>query len=114
MPSFFSCASKAFRSVDLFPSSKFMRYNGETEYTSTTGGVISVAVFAIFIILFSSMGLKTLKKQIIEAESKTTMEVEPPELTFKTGPEGDVMFGIFLFGQNLNVGPRLFDFHLYE
>lgn len=62
MPSFFFCATKAFRALDLFPNNKLLRYNGESEYTTTTGGVISAIVLVIFIILFASMGVKTLKR----------------------------------------------------
>ena len=61
----FSCLSKFFRMFDLFPNSKLLRYNGEPEYNSTTGGFISVAVLIIFIILFASMGLRTVQKDII-------------------------------------------------
>jgi len=69
MPSFVTIGSKFLRSVDLFPTSKILRYNGETEYTTTTGGIISAAVIIIFLILFSSMGIKTIKKEIITAEA---------------------------------------------
>ena len=67
----FSCLSKFFRMFDLFPNSKLLRYNGEPEYNSTTGGFISVAVLVIFIILFASMGLRTVQKDIIFSTSSS-------------------------------------------
>lgn len=51
-----------FRSVDLFPNSKLLRYKGESEYTTVTGGIISSMVIIMFIVLFASMGLKTLNR----------------------------------------------------
>jgi hypothetical protein len=71
MPSFFKTSSKFFRKVDLFPTTKLLRYNGETEYTTTTGGIISVAVIVIFVVLFANMGVKTVRKEIITSDSFT-------------------------------------------
>ena len=69
MPSFLSTISKAFRAIDLFPTSRLLRYNGESEYTTTTGGVVSAGAIMVFIILFSSMGLKTANKEIITSST---------------------------------------------
>ena len=62
-----SCFSNFFRTVDLFPTSNFIRYNGDADYKTVTGGVISITVLSIFIVLFFSMGLKTARKEIITA-----------------------------------------------
>jgi hypothetical protein len=62
MPSIFSAVSKILRKLDLYPSSKLLRYNGEPEYMTTTGGIISVAIITIFVILFFNMGVKTLRQ----------------------------------------------------
>ena len=78
--------SRGLRFLDLFPSSKLVRYNGETEYTSTTGGLVSAVVITIFIVLFASMGLKTVKKEIIQSSVATTNQVIPPELIFNSSP----------------------------
>ena len=67
MVSLIGCSTKFFRMFDLFPNSKLLRYNGDPEYNSTTGGFISVAVLIVFIILFASMGIKTVQKEIIFA-----------------------------------------------
>jgi hypothetical protein len=57
-----SSVAKGLRYVDLFPSSAFLRYGGDSEYTTTTGGLTSVIVIAVLIALFASMGLKTVKR----------------------------------------------------
>ena len=55
--------------MDLFPNSQLLRYNGDPEYKTTTGGIISAAVLVIFAILFASMGLRTVAKDIIESSA---------------------------------------------
>lgn len=74
------CLNKILKTIDLFPTSIFLRYKGETDYTTATGGFLSITVIIVFIILFASMGIKTLKKEIISTSSETLYEVDPPEL----------------------------------
>ena len=62
MPSVTHCLNSFFRKVDLFPSTSLLRYNGDKEYTTATGGIISIVIITIFIILFFNMGVKTVKK----------------------------------------------------
>ena len=62
MTSCFSRIRKVLRHVDLFPTSKLLRYNGDKEYSSTTGGLVSVVMIIIFMSLFASMGIKTIKR----------------------------------------------------
>ena len=114
MKSFFSAVGKAFRSVDLFPTSKLIRYNGDAEYTSTTGGIISVLVIAIFIVLFASMGIRTIRKEIIQTETEVSENSDPSELKIKLGPEGGMIPTIFLNGFNLTHPPRAFNISLME
>lgn len=66
---------KFFRSVDLFPNSKLLRYKGEGEYTTITGGIISSMVIIIFIILFASMGLKTLNRELITSSVSNQFQI---------------------------------------
>ena len=115
MPAFFSVASKALRTVDLFPTSKLIRYNGETEYNSTTGGLISAAVIAIFIILFASMGLRTLDRKIITSSTSTQYEDYPSPLNFVTNGNHSSAFMFAIFPWNFYTNPypnRMFDLTL--
>ena len=57
-----SSLGKALRQVDLFPISNFLRYNGDSEYTTSTGGLTSVLIIAVLIALFASMGLRTVNR----------------------------------------------------
>lgn len=54
-----------FKKADLFQNNQLLRYNGNSEYTTVTGGIISTVLIIIYVVLFSSMGLKTLKREII-------------------------------------------------
>jgi hypothetical protein len=65
------CLARSLRAIDLFPTSTFLRYKGETDYTTATGGCLSITVIIVFVILFASMGIKTVKRQIINTSSST-------------------------------------------
>ena len=112
-----SCSTqfiKILRMVDFFQSSKLLRYNGDAEYKSTSGGIVSVTVVIIFIILFSNMGLKTLRKETITSSSYTENEIDPSEMNMVMGPEGGMMFGVYIKQANLTAIPKLFDVKLEE
>jgi len=53
------------KSMDLFPSSQFIRYKKDSEYKTTLGGVASVLIIAVTIALFINMGLQTVNKTLI-------------------------------------------------
>jgi hypothetical protein len=108
MPKCFGFWSSFFRAFDLFPNPKLLRYNGEPEYTSTSGGIISLGVIVIFIILFASEGLRTVERAIIFSTSSTQSEIDPSELTTTLGPQGDTMIAAFVYGVNLSAVPRMF------
>ena len=112
-----SCSTqliKILRMVDFFQSSKFLRYNGDAEYKSTSGGIVSMTVVIIFIILFSSMGMKTLRKEIITASSNTENEIDPSDMNMTMGPEGGIMLGVYIRQANLTGIPKLFDVTLKQ
>ena len=77
------------------------------------GGLVSIVVITIFIILFASMGLRTVKKEIIQSEVKRNHESTPSELQITTGQE-PFMFGVFIYGFNLTTLPKMFDFAIVE
>ena len=59
------CLQNTLRKFDLFPANQFLRYKGDPEYTTATGGIISLFVITIFIILFATMGIQTAKRELI-------------------------------------------------
>ena len=44
-----------------------MRYNGDSDYTTATGGFISIVVIIVFAVMFASMALKTMDRKIISS-----------------------------------------------
>ena len=114
MPSLCSHISNLLKKPDLFCQTAFVRYNGEADYSTATGGFVSLAVIIIFVTLFFSMGLKTVKREIIKSTTETQSEIDPSPHTFKIGPGHDLMFGIWITEVPLEATPRLFDFALMQ
>ena len=57
-----TCFSNFFKVFDLFSLTQFLRYNQEEDYTTVSGGIISILVVTIFTILFADNALKTIRK----------------------------------------------------
>ena len=110
MPSCCSIFANFFRTVDLFPTSTFLRYNGEAEYKTITGGIISISVLIVFVALFYAMGIRTAKKEIIISSTDTFTETDPSSHTFTIGPGGDFMLAVLVNGIDLSAtANRYFD-----
>ena len=77
MPSKCYYLNSFFKKIDLFPHNNFLRYNGEAEYTTATGGALSTIIIILFVILFANMGLKTVNKQIITSSVSTNYQENP-------------------------------------
>ena len=87
---------------DLFPANQFLRYKGEADYTTVTGGLTSLLILTVFMAMFASMGLQTAQRQIIFASASTTYETDPPPATLTASPKGRFMFAIASLPLNLN------------
>lgn len=53
---------KALKKLDFFPAQQFLRFQGEPDYTTATGGFCSVVIIVIFFILFINTGLNVINK----------------------------------------------------
>ena len=110
MPSAKSCIKKILKGIDLFPNSQLLRYNGEPEYTTATGGLVSFVLIVLLIVIFASMGYRTINKQIISSSTSIQHQSSSTPLTFQTSPEGGFMFAILPWGFDLqNTTERAFD-----
>ena len=58
--------------IDLFSSSANLRVNGEPEYESVCGGLLSLIVIAVFISIFAGQILSVINKEKIVAQSSST------------------------------------------
>jgi hypothetical protein len=93
---------KLLKKIDLFPTDQFVRYNGESEYTTATGGLVSLALIVVILILFSNKGIQTLDRSTISSSISTKFEVNPSPIKVITSPKGGFMFAVGLFNINLN------------
>lgn len=87
---------------DLFPTTQFIKFNKDSEYTTATGGFVSLGLIIIILILFSSKGIQTLQRSIINSSTSSQIETEPSPLKIMTSPSGGFMFGVGILGLNLN------------
>jgi hypothetical protein len=68
---------KLLKKIDLFPTDQFVRYNSESEYTTATGGFVSLGLITIILLLFSNKGIQTLDRTTITSSVSTQIETEP-------------------------------------
>jgi hypothetical protein len=87
---------------DLFPTSQFLRYKQDADYKTATGGLVSIALIVICIIMFYSLGMQTANRQIINGSTSYEIDVEPLPLTIEFQKGSDFMFGVGIMGLNLN------------
>jgi hypothetical protein len=71
---------------DMFSTSQLLRYKGDTDYNTVTGGFVSITVIILFAALFTNIGLQTANRQIINASISYQSEVDPSPLQLKAGP----------------------------
>lgn len=76
----------AFRAIDLFPASQFLRYKGEPEYKTATGGFCSLVIIIIFIVLFINTGLAVLSKATVTVSVDSQHQADPALTTLTVGP----------------------------
>ena len=108
------CFSQMIREFDLFPNPQFLRYNGGSDYKTTMGGLISMSVLAILVILFFNMAVRTATKQIITSKVSISHEEDPSETKLKMGPSGDMMFAVSFYGNNYSDISNAFSVTLEE
>jgi len=58
--------------LDLFSTSQFLRFKGDAESKTFTGGVVSLAIVIYLIATFSTMIIDTFDKILISAASDTS------------------------------------------
>lgn len=65
------CLKELFQAFDLFATTSFLRYKKDDSYSTASGGVISMLVVIIFLVLFANTALQTLQKTIINWSATT-------------------------------------------
>lgn len=94
---------------DLFISSSLLRVKGEPEHATILGGIISISLMILLAAAFSNKIIGTLDKLIITSTVTINNSYEPASFNLTTLDSGPFMFGVEVYGQNLNSNPRSFD-----
>lgn len=98
----------------MFYASDMLRYEKEGEYSTITGGIISVGIIIAILVGFASMILDTLDLSVITTQASLTKQIDPTSAILTTEPEAHFMFGIELWRLNLSDSKRFFDVNLYH
>lgn len=109
---------KTFKSIknglafgDLFSTTFYVRYNGDNDYQTVTGGICSVIVVGIAGFILVQMLLQTFTYSTITA---TTVFTElPPDQPIAISLQS-FMFSVLLANSNKTSGLRYFDVSLKE
>ena len=73
------------------------------------GGIISIALIVLLIAAFSNRIIDTLEKVLISSSTSASNANDPVALNLTTNTKGPFMFGVEVFGHNLNAESRYFD-----
>jgi len=101
------------KKLDLFSSIQLLRFQGDAETKTLTGGIISLAIFIYLSVTFFNMIIDTFHKVVITSITDTTQADTPSSLYISTQNNAEkFMLGVEVFQFNLNTGPRYFDVFL--
>jgi uncharacterized protein with PQ loop repeat len=105
----------AFKLFDLFSLTQFFRYNQDEDYKTVSGGVTSILVVGIFIILFSGNAINTIDKTDITWSATTEHSFEPIPTTLSFSASNKFMVGLGILGFDLtDLSLRYFDVTMTE
>ena len=76
------------KKLDLFSSIQLLRFQGDAETKTLTGGIISLAIFIYLAITFFNMIVDTFHKVVITSISDTTQADTPSSLYMSTENNG--------------------------
>lgn len=106
----FKVARRLIKKLDLFSSIQLLRFQGDAETKSLTGGLVSFIIFIYLSITFSSMIIDTFHKVVITSITDTTQADVPTSIYLSSANNASLfMLGVELFGFDLTTGPRYFD-----
>ena len=102
MKKFPNWISTGLKSFDLLSTSQFLRYKGQSEFTTATGGFVSLILMVITTILLYNMGILTINRQLINSSISSEIDADPTPIQFKTNLQNKFMFAIGIALVNLN------------
>lgn len=76
----FKVIRRLVKKLDLFSSIQLLRFQGDAETKTLTGGLISLVIFIYLAVTFTGMIIDTFHKVIITSVADTTHADEPTPL----------------------------------
>lgn len=98
-----------FKGFDLFSTNVSLRYEDESAYETATGGICSIALVVVFIIVFMGTLTNTLNRIYIDSTTTTLQEANPSQIMLNTS---NFMFALGISDVDLNTGDRWFDVYM--
>ena len=95
----------------MFATTELLRFKGDPEYSTATGGCTTAALVVLFTILFAAQGLATMGKDIIYVSTNSIADMDPPPIDVTLSPEEPFMFAVSIEDIDLN-DPNLTYFNL--
>lgn len=74
------------KKADMFYSTELLRFDGEGEFSTLTGGILSLAIVATILAGFASMILDTLNRTTISTQLTLTKQPTPTPSLLTTTP----------------------------
>ncbi len=102
-------AKKFLWNIDLFASPQLLRYRNETNYSTLTGGCISLIIIVIFGTFLIKNSVSVLTKSEVNARDSTYFLENPTYTSFTFDSSSKFMIGVGLQDIDLNTGGRYFD-----
>ena len=90
------------KELDIFSHGQFLRYRGEENYRTITGGIVSVILMVLFAGIFSTLVLSTFQKSLITTTFDMSYEVDPSYHKLETGSKSNFMFAIGILNLDLS------------
>lgn len=105
------------KNCDLFSTSQFLRYREDEDYKTASGGICSLIVIAVFMVLFMNTAIQTIDMNNITWTSTSEYSFDPSETNVTianiSADSNPFMFAINILGVNLNSNnSRFFDVSL--
>jgi hypothetical protein len=94
MPSPLKILKETLYKTDFFASTELLRFRGDADNKTLTGGFVSLAMIIAILVTFASMIITTINKVMITASVTNTADSDPSPLTLSTYGDYPFMFGV--------------------
>lgn len=80
--------------MDMFYSTQMLRYRKDKQYSTITGGLVSLAIIVMVVAGFFSMIWQTLNRTAINSSATAIKSNNPPLYTLTADARNMFMFGL--------------------